>query len=91
MKRITAKSLCAANKNIDQVTASGLLGYLRKIGKATEVGKIKKAGTRGRATVVFEVDEETVLDFSKAEVDCSTDFIPSTVTVPVETKQSEAA
>lgn len=85
--RLTAKEV-SERTGMSYIVASGLLAYLKNVGKATVE---KRISGKGRPTLIYAIDQHTVFDFGVASE-------PAIETDPVEAAlarlrqaQSEAA
>lgn len=66
--RLTAKDV-SDRTGMSYVVASGLLTYLKNAGSATVIEK--RIVGKGRPTLVYELDQHTIIDFGSSKIETS--------------------
>lgn len=66
-KQITIKEF-AEMVDVDYIVASSVMKFLEKVEAAVPIGTRSTPGQRGKPSLVYEVDQEVVLEFWQDEV-----------------------
>ena len=82
--RLTAKE-AADRLGVSYVIAAGIMSHLEDVGKAKVVEKKFHASGKGKPTRVYEVEQQTVIDFGAEAPAVSVTPVVEEVAVPAET------
>ena len=81
--RLTAKE-AAERLDVSYVIAAGIMAHLEDTGKAKVVEKKFHSSGKGKPTRVYEVDQNTVIDFGAEVVKAETPVVEAPVVAVVE-------
>ena len=87
--RLTAKDV-AERTGMSYVVASGFMSWLEDCGLAKVAEKRFASSGRGKPTLVYEVDQHTMIDFGSAAVEAAAVEVAEVVTVEETMEVAEA-